>query len=110
MALGAVNKVLKVTRTATGQDANGNPVVVTTEWQTRAQYKTLSVKSLMYAGLPTDLTVIEVKYRYHPDRAILINDKIEYNGNVWQPEGPTKPDKEHRPQWWIQILKTDAQG
>ena len=105
MALGAVNKVLKYTRTTTSQDPNGNPIPSVVEWQTRAEYKTLSVESLMYAGLPTDLTVIRVKYRYHPDRAIFGGGTIEFMGKTWQPEGPTKPDKEHRPQWWIQILK-----
>ena len=105
MALGAVNKVLKYSRETTTQDPNGNIIPLTVEWQTRAEYKTLSVKSLMFAGLPTDLTVIEVKYRYHPDRAIYDGGTIEFNGKIWQPEGQTKPDKEHRPQWWIQILK-----
>lgn len=105
MALGEVNKILKVSRTTTSQDPNGNPIVTKTEWQTKTRYKVLSVESLMYSGQSTDYTKIKVIYRWHPDRQIFNGDTIEFMGKVWNPEGETKPDKEHRPQWWIQILK-----
>lgn len=105
MALGKVNHILKVSKTTTTQDENGNPIPTTTEWQTKAEYKPISTKSLLYAGQPTDLEVIEVKYRYHKDRKIDQKCVVEFMGKQWNPEGESTPDYPQRPRYWIQILK-----